>query len=104
MTQPNMQQLLKKMTQLSRLAITPEESFKIEEDLTKFLKYIDILNQVDITNVEPTAHASEIQRPVREDIASEKELQNAILNNAPALVEDQLIKVPAVLPTEEMGS
>ena len=42
---------------LARLALTPEKGRKFGEQLGGVLGYIDKLKQVDVTGIEPTAHA-----------------------------------------------
>jgi len=64
------------------LALTPEEERKICEQLGAVLGYIEKLKEVDVTGVEPTAHAFPLVNVVRPDevlpsLSNEEALQNA---------------------------
>jgi aspartyl-tRNA(Asn)/glutamyl-tRNA(Gln) amidotransferase subunit C len=67
---------------LARLSLTPEEEQKFGAQLGQVLGYIEKLNQLDVSKVEPTAHAVplvNVTRPdeVRPSISNEEALQNA---------------------------
>ena len=73
---------VKYVAQLARLALTPEEEEKIGAQLGSVLGYIEKLKEVDVTGVEPTAHAFplvNVMRPdeVRPSIPTEEALRNA---------------------------
>ena len=62
--------------------VTPEEEQKIGAQLGNILGYIEKLKEVDVTGVEPTAHAFplvNVTRPdeVRPSISNEEALRNA---------------------------
>ena len=48
---------IKYVAHLARIALTPEEEQKLGAQLGNILGYIEKLNQLDVSNVEPTAHA-----------------------------------------------
>jgi len=67
---------------LARLSLTPEEEQKIGAQLGHILGYIEKLKEVDVSGVEPTAHAFplvNITRPdeVRPSLSNEEALRNA---------------------------
>jgi aspartyl-tRNA(Asn)/glutamyl-tRNA(Gln) amidotransferase subunit C len=67
---------------LARLALSPEEEQQIGAQLGNILGYIEKLKEVDVTGVEPTAHAFplvNVTRPdeVRPSISNEDALRNA---------------------------
>ena len=73
---------VKYVAHLARLNLTPEEEQKFGAQLGQVLGYIEKLNQVDVSKVEPTAHAVplvNVTRPdeVRPSISNEEALQNA---------------------------
>jgi aspartyl-tRNA(Asn)/glutamyl-tRNA(Gln) amidotransferase subunit C len=73
---------VKYVAQLARLALTAEEEEKIGAQLGSVLGYIEKLKEVDVTGVEPTAHAFplvNVMRPdeVRPSIPTEEALRNA---------------------------
>ena len=73
---------VKYVAHLARLGLTPAEEQKLGAQLGQILGYIEKLNQLDVTNVEPTAHAVplvNVTRPdeVRPSISNEEALKNA---------------------------
>ena len=51
--------------------------------------------------VEPTAHAAPLSNVWREDEAAESYSRKVMLENAPGVINENLIKLPRVLPQEE---
>jgi aspartyl-tRNA(Asn)/glutamyl-tRNA(Gln) amidotransferase subunit C len=73
---------VKYVAHLARLSLSPEEEQKIGAQLGNILGYIEKLKEVDVTGVEPTAHAFplvNVTRPdeVRPSISNEEALRNA---------------------------
>ena len=73
---------VKYVAHLARLSLSPDEEQKIGAQLGNILGYIEKLKEVDVTGVEPTAHAFplvNISRPdeVRPSISNEEALRNA---------------------------
>jgi len=81
---------------LARLALTPEEESKFAAQLGDVLGYVELLKQVDVTGVEPTAHAFPIVNVWAEDVARPGLSAEAALRNAPAQ-RDQMFVVPKVV-------
>ncbi|MBQ4106438.1 MAG: Asp-tRNA(Asn)/Glu-tRNA(Gln) amidotransferase subunit GatC [Lentisphaeria bacterium] len=88
------------VAQLARLEIAPEAMPKLRSDMAAIVGYIAELQEVDVEGVEPTAYAVPLSNVWREDSAGESFPRGDMLANAPALVDDTLIKVPQVLPGE----
>ena len=59
---------INKIAKLSRLKLTETESTKIALYLEQVIEYIDKLNELDTTNIEPTSHILPVQNVFREDI------------------------------------
>ncbi|MFC5559152.1 Asp-tRNA(Asn)/Glu-tRNA(Gln) amidotransferase subunit GatC [Ureibacillus thermophilus] len=87
---------VKHIAHLARLAITEEEAEKFSEQLGKITEYVETLNELDTTNVEPTSHVLPIVNVMREDAAKKGlELEKVLLNVKEH--ENGLIKVPPIL-------
>lgn len=84
------------MASLSRLRISDEERPEVLAQLDKFLTYVDNLQQVDTSNVEPTTYALPMQNVFRADEVKPSLDREPALSNAP-LKEDGYFKVPRVL-------
>ena len=81
---------------LSRLELSETELGKFTGQLDAILEYIDVLNQVDTSAVEPMAHVLEIRNVMRADEVQPSLPREAALQNAPD-AEDGFFKVPKIV-------
>ena len=81
---------------LARLALTPAEKAEFSRQLGDVLAYIEQLRQVDVSQVEPTAHAFPICNVWADDVPRPGLPVEAALRNAPAQ-RDHMIVVPVVV-------
>ena len=81
---------------LARLALTPEEKAQFARQLGDVLAYIEQLKQVDVSHVEPMAHAFPVYNVWRDDVPEPALPVEAALQNAPAR-RDNMIVVPKVV-------
>lgn len=81
---------------LSRLELSEQELDKFTGQLDAILEYIDVLNQVDTSAVEPMAHVLEIRNVMRADQVQPSLPREAALQNAPD-AEDGFFKVPKIV-------
>lgn len=73
---------VKKVAKLANLPLTPEEEEKYSEQLSAILGYIEKLNEVDTSDVEPTFNVTGLKNVLSEDetarcLSEEEALQNA---------------------------
>ena len=69
---------------LARLHLTPEEEKKFGEQLGQVLGYIEKLKELDVSSVEPTAHAMPLVNVTRPDQIRPSLPHEDALRNAPA--------------------
>ena len=81
---------------LSRLKIRAEEAQEVSSQLDKFLTYVENLQAIDTTHIEPTTYALPMQNIFRADEVKPSLPRELALSNAP-LAEDGYFKVPRVL-------
>ena len=81
---------------LARLALTPEEKATFSAQLGDVLAYIEQLKAVDVTGIEPTAHAFPLYNVWADDVPQPGLPVEAALRNAPAQ-RDHMIAVPKVV-------
>lgn len=74
---------VKYVAHLARLALSPEEERKIGAQLAHVLDYIEKLKALDVSHVEPTAHANPRVNVTRADAVTESLPHEAALSNAP---------------------
>ena len=84
------------VARLARLALTPAEQAQYAHQLGDILHHIEQLGKVDVSGVEPTAHAFPVENVWQEDIARPGLSVAAALRNAPAQREN-MISVPKVI-------
>ena len=75
---------VKYVAHLARLALTPEEEQKLGDQLGHILGYIEKLKELDVTNVEPTAHAVPLLNVTRPDELRPSLSHDEAMRNAPA--------------------
>jgi aspartyl-tRNA(Asn)/glutamyl-tRNA(Gln) amidotransferase subunit C len=86
-----------KIAALARLEITDQEKKYLEKDLDKIIGYIDMMSELDVENIQPTAHAVPLTNVIRDDVKMQSFDKELMLSNAPELVDDELIKVHQVV-------
>ena len=74
---------VKYVAHLARLALTSDEEQQIGAQLGSILGYIEKLRQLDVTNVEPTAHAVPLVNVTRADEIRPSLPHEDALRNAP---------------------
>jgi aspartyl-tRNA(Asn)/glutamyl-tRNA(Gln) amidotransferase subunit C len=87
---------IKYIAHLARLQLTPEEERKFGAQLGQVLAYIDKLKEVDVSHVEPTAHAVPLVNVTRADATRPSLPHDEALRNAPAQASG-LIMVPKIV-------
>ncbi|MFI5335924.1 MAG: Asp-tRNA(Asn)/Glu-tRNA(Gln) amidotransferase subunit GatC [Opitutales bacterium] len=84
------------VARLARLALTPAEKEQYARQLGDVLHHIGQLGKVDVSGVEPTAHAFPVENVWADDVARPGLPVAAALRNAPAQREN-MISVPKVV-------
>lgn len=84
------------IAKLARLELTPDEVEHFRGQLAEILTYVQQLDEVDVSGVEPMAHPLPVTNVLRPDEPRPGLSTAAALANAPQRHE-QFFKVPAVL-------
>ena len=87
---------VKYVAHLARLHLTPEEEKKFGEQLGQVIGYIEKLKELDVSDVEPTAHAMPLVNVTRSDETRPSLLHDDALRNAPAQANG-LFMVPKIV-------
>ncbi len=87
---------VKHIAKLAKLSLTEEEVEKYAKDLGGIAEFVEKLNEVDITGVNPTAHAVDKYNVFRQDELKDSYNRELILKNAPSK-EAGCISVPKVV-------
>ena len=81
---------------LAKLELSEEEKAAAKKDMESMLDYIDKLNELDTTGVEPMSHVFPVNNVFREDVVTNGDGSKETLSNAPAQ-KDGGFKVPKTI-------
>lgn len=81
---------------LARVAVSPEEVERLRVQLSGILEHFQVLNDIDTSNVPPTAQTLNLHSVQRPDEVRPSLSRSEALRNAPR-TEDGYIRVRAVL-------
>jgi aspartyl-tRNA(Asn)/glutamyl-tRNA(Gln) amidotransferase subunit C len=68
---------------LARLRLSADELEQLRTDLSRILEYIDMLKEVDVADVAPTAQVTDLFNVMREDETRPSLSPEDVLANAP---------------------
>jgi aspartyl-tRNA(Asn)/glutamyl-tRNA(Gln) amidotransferase subunit C len=91
--------LVDKLAHLARLKFDTSEKEEIKKDLQKMIAFVEKLNELDTTGVEPLLHMSDEINVLRQDEIKGSISREDALKNAP-LHDEQFFKVPKVIRKE----
>ena len=83
------------VAKLARLELSENEIEKYSKQLGDILKYVEQMNEVDTTNVEPMNHPIDFVNVVREDKKIYENTREELMANAPD-IEGEFFKVPKI--------
>ena len=81
---------------LAKLELSAEEKEAAKSDMGRMLDYIDKLNELDTSGVEPMSHVFPVHNVFREDVVTNGDGSQATLANAP-VQKDGGFKVPKTI-------
>jgi aspartyl-tRNA(Asn)/glutamyl-tRNA(Gln) amidotransferase subunit C len=87
---------IRKLAHLSRLEFDEEQEQKMVESLNNIIAWVDKLNEVDTTGIEPLTHLTQEINSFREDVALPPLEHEKGLLNAPKRDKDYF-RVPKVV-------
>ena len=87
---------VRRVAALARLEFTPAEEELLTVQLDSILQFVEKLNEVDTSAVEPLAHVVDIINAFRDDRIVNQPAPDLLLSNAPAREKD-FFKVPKII-------
>lgn len=81
---------------LAKLELSAQEKEAAKSDMERMLDYIDTLNELDTSGVEPMSHVFPVNNVFREDVVTNGDGSEETLKNAP-LRKEQSFKVPKTI-------
>lgn len=85
-----------KLARLSKLSLSEDQLERFRRELEEIVGYVEQLQSVDVSGLEPTNQVTGLTNVMRDDIITEYASPEELLKNAPAR-EGSLIKVKRVL-------
>ena len=76
---------------LAKLELSDEEKEQAKKDMANMLDYIDTLNELDTSGVEPMSHVFPVNNVFREDVVTNGDDREEILANAPEAKEGAIV-------------
>lgn len=92
--------LVNNLANLARLQFNEQEKEIIKKDLQRMIEFVDKLNELDTSGVEPLMHMSDNVNILREDIVQGSITREEALKNAPD-TDGVFFKVPKVIKKGE---
>jgi len=87
---------VKRVAKLARIAVSDEKAAKMQGELNTILGFVEQLNEVDVSGVEPMTSVVDVAMKKRVDVVNDGGKADDIIANAPAS-EDNFFMVPKVI-------
>ena len=89
-------QTVKRVARLARIRVTDEQVDSLQGELNTILGFVEQLNEVDVTGVEPMTAVVDMKMKMRDDVVTDGGIAAEIVANAPAGA-DHFFAVPKVV-------
>lgn len=87
---------VRRIARLARIRIEDREVQGLESELSGILTWVEQLNEVDVTGVEPMTCVVDMQLKMRPDVVTDGDIADDVVRNAP-MTEDHFYVVPKVV-------
>ncbi|CAM5636091.1 Glutamyl-tRNA(Gln) amidotransferase subunit C [Mycolicibacterium aubagnense] len=89
-------QTVKRVARLARIAVSDEDAERMTGELNTILGFVEQLNEVDVSGVEPMTSVTPMAMRKRADVVTDGNKAADIVANAPA-TEENFFLVPKVV-------
>ena len=87
---------VRRIARLARIAVTDEEVPHLQGELNAILRFVEALDAVDVTGVEPMTSVMPMSLRLRADVVTDGEIAADVTKNAP-VSEENFFLVPKVI-------
>ena len=87
---------VRRIAHLARIAVTEAEIPHLQGELNAMLAFVEQLNEVDVTGVEPMTSVTPMEMKKRPDVVNDGEIVDEVVANAPE-TRDHFFLVPKVV-------
>jgi aspartyl-tRNA(Asn)/glutamyl-tRNA(Gln) amidotransferase subunit C len=89
-------QTVKRVARLARIAVSEEDAERMTGELNAILGFVEQLNEVDVSGVDPMTSVTPMEMKKRQDVVTDGNKPADIVANAPA-TEENFFLVPKVV-------
>jgi aspartyl-tRNA(Asn)/glutamyl-tRNA(Gln) amidotransferase subunit C len=90
------QATVKRVARLARIKLKDEDIPRLEGELNSILGWIEQLNEVDVSGVEPLTSVVSVKMKMRKDVVADGHSPASVVKNAP-VQDDNFFAVPKVV-------
>lgn len=83
--------LVSYVAELSRIKLDEQQTSKMQKEIGALVEYMEILNTLDTSDIEPISHVFDVKNVLRKDEVCESYDRSELLKNAPDHTEESLI-------------
>lgn len=87
---------IRRIAKLARIRVDEAEVATLQTELNAILGYVEQLNEVDVTGIEPLSGGAQMAMRLRDDLCADGNIAEQILANAPDRIGD-FFAVPKVV-------
>lgn len=87
---------VKRVAHLARIAVSEDDAVKMQGELNAILGFVEQLDEVDISGVEPMTSVTPMAMKKRVDVVTDGDMADRIVANAPSTIENFFL-VPKVV-------
>lgn len=87
---------VRRIAHLARIAVAEDEVEHLRSEINAILAFVEQLDEVDVTGIEPMTSVTPMAMKKRADIVTDGEIAEDIVRNAPQ-TEDNFFLVPKVV-------
>lgn len=87
---------VRRVARLARLKVSEDDVPRLAGELNSILNFVEQLNEVDVSNVEPLTSVVSAKMKMRDDVVTDGQIAKNVTRNAPA-TEDDFFMVPKVV-------
>jgi aspartyl-tRNA(Asn)/glutamyl-tRNA(Gln) amidotransferase subunit C len=89
-------QTVKRVARLARIAVSEDDAERMTGELNTILGFVEQLNEVDVSGVEPMTSVIPMEMKKRQDVITDGNKADDIVANAPA-TDENFFLVPKVV-------
>lgn len=79
------------VAELSRIKLDDEQAEKMKKEIGEVVKYMEVLNTLDTTGIEPISHVFDVHNVLRKDEVANSYDREELLKNAPQHTEESVV-------------